>query len=96
LDADTFSLPVWIRSWQPGDWFQPVGMEGKRKKLQDFFSDRKVPRDARSHVPCLVAPEGILWVAAYRADHRFRATTVTKRRLHVELLDGGEKQGEKK
>lgn len=87
LDADRFALPLAVRPWRPGDWFQPAGMHGHRAKLQDFFSDRKVPREERRRVPLLVAEEGILWVGGYRADQRFRATADTRRILVAELVD---------
>lgn len=83
LDADQFSHELVIRSWKPGDYFFPYGMGGRRKKLQDFFSDEKVPRSERSNVPLVVAPEGILWVGGYRSDHRFRVTEETR---HVAVV----------
>ena len=89
LDADRLTTGrLVLRTWQPGDWFQPMGMQGRRKKLQDFFADLKVPRHDRARVPLVVAPEGIVWIAGARADHRFRATPATARYLIVELLDG--------
>jgi tRNA(Ile)-lysidine synthase len=85
LDADRFTLPVTLRTWLPGDWFQPAGMHGKRKKLQDHFSDVKLPRTERRRIPILSAPEGILWVCGQRTDERFRATATTTRVLVAEL-----------
>jgi len=87
LDADRFTMPLLIRAWQPGDAFRPFGMCGRRKKLQDFFADLKLPRDQRRRVPLLVAPEGILWVGGLRADERFAATASTTRSVIAELLD---------
>ena len=87
FDADRFTMELLVRSWRPGDVFQPLGMGGRRKKLQDYFTDIKLPREDRSRVPLLVAPEGILWVAGHRPDHRFCTTTETKRTLVSELLD---------
>ena len=57
--------PVMVRAWLPGDRFQPSGMTGN-KKLQDFFTDVKAPREARRRVPLLVAGGRIAWVAGYR------------------------------
>ena len=61
-----------VRGRRPGDWFCPIGMHGQRKTLQDFFVDQKVPRHHRDHVPLVVASTGIVWVAGYRGDERFR------------------------
>ncbi len=71
FDADRFSEPLLVRAWQAGDRFFPHGMKGKSKKLQDFFTDKKVARRERGTVPLLVAPEGILWVVGMRQDERF-------------------------
>ena len=78
LDRETFTTPLTVRSWQDGDAFFPNGFGGKRKKLQDFFTDMKLPREKRSTVPLLVAPEGIMCVGTLRTDERFQATAATR------------------
>src|SRR3954451_24279154 len=40
--------PAVIRSWQSGD---RIRMPGGTKKLQDLFTDRKIPREERARVP---------------------------------------------
>ena len=90
FDGDQFSHGLVVRTWQPGDYFFPIGFGGKRKKVQDFFSDIKLSRSKRAQVPLLVAPEGILWVGGYRSDHRFRVTDTTKRVMSVEMSYAGD------
>jgi tRNA(Ile)-lysidine synthase len=85
FDADRFSGPLSVRAWQAGDRFSPRGMKGKIKKLQDFFTDRKVARHERGKVPLLVAPEGILWVVGMRQDERFVVRGGTTRCLVVSV-----------
>jgi tRNA(Ile)-lysidine synthase len=77
LDPATFTPELAVRSWKPGDIFCPKGFGGRQKKLQDFFSDMKLPRSQRARVPLLVAPEGILWVGGLRADERFQVSPAT-------------------
>lgn len=86
FDADRFTHRLVLRSWKPGDVFHPQGMGGRRKKVQDYFCDSKLPRSRRPAVPLLAAPEGILWIAGYRTDHRFRVTQSTMRVMTAELL----------
>jgi tRNA(Ile)-lysidine synthase len=87
FDADRFSEPLLVRVWQPGDRFSPYGMRGKSKKLQDFFTDRKVSRHKRGKVPLLVAPEGILWVVGMRQDERFIIRDGTTRCVVASVSD---------
>jgi tRNA(Ile)-lysidine synthase len=76
-----------VRRRLPGDWFCPIGMGGRRKKLQDFFVDQKVPRHQRDQVPLVVAPRGIVWVGGYRGDERFRPTLQTSRIVKLALIE---------
>jgi tRNA(Ile)-lysidine synthase len=66
--------PLSVRNRRPGDRFTPVGLDG-RKKLQDFFVDRKVARRDRDAVPIVVdAADRIVWVAGHGIDEAFRVT----------------------
>jgi len=84
LDLQKVSLPLVIRPMKPGDWFVPLGMQG-RKKLQDFFVDEKVPFYKRSSIPLLVGGNSIIWVMGHRLDGRFRLDETTKKILKVEI-----------
>lgn len=65
LDREALGHDVTIRTRRDGDRFQPSGMGGT-KKLQDYFTDVKVPRSGRDSVPLLVCERGIAWVAGHR------------------------------
>jgi tRNA(Ile)-lysidine synthase len=79
VDADRVSPPLTVRNWLPGDRFYPSGMGGHSKKVQDFFTDLKIPIAFRSRIPLVVAPEGILWIVGYRQDDRWIPTATTER-----------------
>ena len=87
FDADRFSEPLVVRAWQAGDRFFPYGMGGKSKKLQDFFTDRKIARQVRGTLPLLAAPEGILWVVGMRQDERFVVRSGTTRCMVVSVCN---------
>lgn len=76
-----------LRSRCDGDAFYPVGMDG-RKKLHDFFVDKKVPYFLRNTVPILTADDEIVWIAGYRADRRFIATKDTDAIVCVKIHKG--------
>lgn len=78
VDADRFSGPLVVRSWRHGERFYPRGMKGRSKKLQDFFTDLKVPAGDRRNIPLVAVPEGIVWIVGYRQDERWAVTEKTR------------------
>lgn len=84
LDADRTAQDLSIRARQRGDFFYPLGL-GKRKKLQDFFVDEKIPRDERDSIPLVLSGNDIIWVTGLRGDERFKVTEHTKRFLRLEV-----------
>jgi tRNA(Ile)-lysidine synthetase-like protein len=81
FDADKVGSPVLLRHWQPGDRFQPIGMTIP-VKLQDFFTNQKVPRDQRRQLILGVTAKGeVFWVEGMRISERFKLTRPTIRGL---------------
>ncbi|MCB0546468.1 MAG: tRNA lysidine(34) synthetase TilS [Phaeodactylibacter sp.] len=79
LDADSLQFPLYLRRWRPGDAFQPLGMEGRHQKLQDFFSNRKVSRFEKEKAWILEDASGrICWAIGYRIDERFKVKPSTR------------------
>jgi tRNA(Ile)-lysidine synthase len=85
LDGDDIQFPLLLRSFRPGDRFQPLGMEGE-KKVKDLFIDCKIPVVLRKKIPLLFQGDRLLWVAGLRIDHGVRLKPETKRVLYAELL----------
>jgi tRNA(Ile)-lysidine synthase len=79
FDAEHLALPLTVRTWRQGDYFFPTGMAGRRKKLQDYFTDAKLGRSMREHIPLLLSRENIAWIVGQRIDARFAATASTSR-----------------
>jgi tRNA(Ile)-lysidine synthase len=73
LDADALGESVIVRPWQAGDRMRPAGLGGT-KKLQDLFTDRKVPRERRRSIPVVDAGGEIAWIPGVAVGERFRAT----------------------
>lgn len=93
FDADRLHGPLMIRAWRAGDRFCPQGMKGRSKKLQDFFSDLKVGRADRRHIPLLVGTKGIAWIIGLRQDERYIVSEQTTRCLVVSVNDAGNREG---
>jgi tRNA(Ile)-lysidine synthase len=89
IDAAGLSDTLSVRGRRRGDSFRPLGLEG-RKKLQDFFVDRKVPRARRDRVPIVVdALDRIVWVAGHAIAEEFRVTDLTQSMVILRLRDLG-------
>jgi len=81
FDADKVGSPILLRHWQPGDRFQPIGM-AQPIKLQDFFTNHKVPLERRRRLILAATAEGeIFWVEGMRISERFKLSKQTIRRL---------------
>lgn len=78
LDLPAVGDDLVVRAWQPGDRMRLLGGSG-RKKVQDLFVDRKVPRADRHRVPIVTAADGrIVWVAGHAVAGGFGVTDATK------------------
>jgi tRNA(Ile)-lysidine synthase len=81
FDADKVGRRVVLRHWQAGDRFQPIGFANPTK-LQDWFTNRKVPL-AERHALVLAADErgGLFWVEGQRIGETAKVTAATRRLL---------------
>ncbi len=96
LDADRVEADTLVvRGWRPGDRIAPLGMGGRHKKLQDIFTDAKVPRDRRGLVPLAEDANGLVWVAGHCLAERARVTPETRRRLYLRVEAGASSAGGK-
>jgi len=85
FDLDKAGRKLTVRTRQPGDRFQPLGMD-QPKKLNEFMIDSKIPHPWRRRVPIVCSPEHILWVVGWRIDDRGKVTEDTRRVLRLEMV----------
>lgn len=71
-DCFTVEYPcrICVRNRREGDVFYPAGMQG-RKKLKDFFIDKKIPVSERDRVGILTFNGEIGYIIGKRRDRRF-------------------------
>lgn len=85
LDAD--KLPdseLCVRTRLPGDRFFPLNAPGRRK-LKEFFIDKKVPREKRG-MPLIAAGQEVLFVPGYCVADTVKVDEKTARILRVTFL----------
>ncbi|WP_343075452.1 tRNA lysidine(34) synthetase TilS [Puniceicoccus vermicola] len=71
MDPDA---PLIVRLWRAGDRFRPLGSPGSRK-LQDWFTDRKISSERRRQLPVIAHQDQILWVPGLPPAHNYRLTS---------------------
>jgi tRNA(Ile)-lysidine synthase len=81
FDADKVGRAIWLRCWRAGDRFQPIGT-GSPRKLQDLFTNLKVPpAERRRRVIATTRPGELFWVEGLRMAEKFKLDKATARRL---------------
>ncbi len=88
LDFAAVQGRVTVRNWQPGDRMRPLGLGGS-KKVQDIFTDAKIPRAARCRVPLIVDEEKALWVAGLAISDEVKVTENTEEFLEIKVISDG-------
>ncbi len=84
VDKETLKYPLRLRKWQKGDYFYPLGMQG-RKKISKFFKDEKVDVISKENQWLLCSGNDIIWVVGKRADNRYKVTDRTNEILKLIL-----------
>ncbi|MBA4396664.1 MAG: hypothetical protein C0394_04680, partial [Syntrophus sp. (in: bacteria)] len=83
LDYDCIVPPLVVRTPQPGDRIQPLGMAGT-KKLKRHFIDYKIPVRLRGQVPLFVDDHSVIWIVGQMLSERVKLTDMTQKVLRVE------------
>ena len=80
--------PLELRGWQPGDRFHPLGAPGKRK-LKDWFIDRRVPRAERRQLPIVTTASGeIIWAPGFPPAERLKIGGSAEQALRLTYRPG--------
>lgn len=85
FDLDKTGTKLFIRNRQPGDRFQPLGMN-MLKRLGRFMVDVKIPFSWRAQIPIVCSAKQIIWVVSYRIDDRVKITKATSAVLCIEFV----------
>jgi tRNA(Ile)-lysidine synthase len=80
FDADKIGKQIVLRHWRAGDRFHPIGLSNA-VKLQDLFTNARVPRELRHQLVLAEARSGIFWVEGLRMSENFKLTAETQRVL---------------
>lgn len=84
INADKVQGKLKIRKWKQGDWFIPLGMNGKQK-ISDYFINNKFSLKDKEDTWLLCDAEKVVWIIGHRSDNRYRIDPGTKNIYVVSL-----------
>ena len=85
VDYEKLHFPLTLRRWEEGDQFQPLGMNGKSKKISKFFKDEKLSLLDKENTWLLCSNDNVVWIIGLRQDERFKIENTTRNILKIEL-----------
>jgi len=86
MDYARIAPPLTIRTPEPGDRIQPLGMSGM-KKLKRYFIDRKIPLQIRRQVPLLTDSHSVVWIIGQQLSERVKITDKTTKILRIAITE---------
>ncbi len=84
IDYDKIKYTMVVRTRKKGDYLT-LREDGARKKLSDYFTDRKLPREIRDRILVVADGSEIVWIPGLRLGYRYRLTGQTARALTLRL-----------
>ena len=85
VDKEKLKFPLFLRRWNEGDVFQPLGMKGQSKKVSKFFKDQKLSLIEKENSWLLCSENEIIWIVGIRQDERFKVTDTTREIVQIAL-----------
>lgn len=89
ISSDAVHFPLTWRSIRAGDAFQPIGMGGRHKKIQDLLVDRKLNPHEKDKVSILASEGQILWVVGIQLDERAKVKPEEKKLYAIRIRQKG-------
>ncbi len=77
IDKNLLNDRLIVRKHQKGDYFYPIGMQGK-KKISKYFKDEKLSLLEKEKTWLLCNGNEIVWVIGRRLDNRYKVTNGTQ------------------
>lgn len=86
FDYDKIKDDFEIRNRQPEDYLT-IDEQGRKKSLNRYFIDEKVPRDRRNALPLLACGHHVIWVPGYRISAYYKVDETTDKILEVRVRE---------
>jgi len=86
IDYDKIKGTIYVRTRENGDRFKPLGMNNK-KKLKDYFIDRKVDRRIRDEIGIICDEEKIIYIMGMDISEDVKVDRDTKNFISLEVTN---------
>lgn len=89
IDYDRIEKGIRLRCREPGDFFT-FGPEEKKKSLNRYFIDEKIPRHLRDQIPLAADGNHIVWIIGRRVSSHYKVSDTTTHYLKLEFKREGD------
>jgi tRNA(Ile)-lysidine synthase len=79
FDYDRLPYRLFLRTWQAGDRFAPIGMDGHHLLIAEFLTNIKASEQERRTAVVLATADDIVWLCGYRMSEHYKLTNETRR-----------------
>ncbi|MBE2220224.1 MAG: tRNA lysidine(34) synthetase TilS [Anaerolineae bacterium] len=79
---------LFVRTREPGERFQPLGMNGRSTKVKEFMIDRKIGARWREAWPLVASGSQLVWIAGHGMDERMKITEETSSIVQLQCYKG--------
>ncbi len=86
FDMEFMPKLLQIRNWREGDFFTPLGMDG-RVKLSDYFINSKVSIPDKEKALVLTDKLDVIWICGMRMSDKYKVTDSSRKILKATFID---------
>lgn len=79
FDYDKLPYRLFLRTWQAGDRFAPIGMDGRQVLVADYLTNAKLSDYDRRTAVVLATATDIVWLCGYRMSEHYKLSNDTRR-----------------
>lgn len=84
IDAASLPPVLYLRNWEPGDSFTPLGMQGTMK-VSDYLTNEKISSIDKQGVLVLSTKTEIIWLIGMRLSDKYKVKKNTKNIIKLEF-----------